>query len=341
MIQFQENFDLQPYNSFGLKAAARYFTRIQSREDFLSLVTTKQYQQSPRLILGGGSNILFAKDFEGLVIRNELMGKLVTQETSDYVDVRVAAGENWQGLVEYCVSQHYGGLENLSLIPGKVGAAPIQNIGAYGVEVKDLLRSVTVWDLESGEEFECDHKACEFGYRDSAFKHQWKGKYFIAGVTFRLTKRDHKLRTEYGDIKATLAQMNVSSVTIEDVSRAVIAIRQRKLPDPLVLGNAGSFFKNPTITIEAFNALKELHPALPGYISETQTVKIPAGWLIEQCGYKGKRLGDAGVHALQALVIVNYGNASGQQLLDLARNIQRSVNDKFGIELTPEVNIIS
>jgi len=340
MIQLLENVDLTPYNTFGIKATCKYFVKITNRQEYLELLKHEAYQSYPHLILGGGSNVLFKTNYEGIVIKDELKGIEVQDQSEDFIRLKVAGGENWHQFVMFCVQHNYGGLENLSLIPGSVGAAPIQNIGAYGVEVKELIDEVTVWNTFNGEEERIAKSACNFGYRDSAFKNEWRGKYFISSVTLTLTKKNHRFNISYGAIQDTLKHLSHSEVDIQSIAQAVIHIRQSKLPDPTVIGNAGSFFKNPEISTTQFETLKRTHTQLPGYVSGDQQVKIPAGWLIEQCQWKGKRIRDAGVHTQQALVLVNYGNASGEELLSLAQHIQSSVHEKFNIMLTPEVNVI-
>lgn len=340
MIQIREDVDLQPYNTFGISEYARFFVEITSADDFRQLINHPVYQKNPVFILGGGSNVLFTKPFTGLVILVALQGIEMVNETDNEVWIKAAAGENWHQLVMFCVENNYGGIENLSLIPGTAGAAPIQNIGAYGVELKDTLVQVEGIDISSGQSRTYSNSECWFGYRNSIFKQDLKGKFFISSITLRLTKKNHRLRTDYGAIQDILKQQNVTQPTIRSVSDAVIRIRSSKLPDPSQLGNAGSFFKNPEIPGSIYHELKQLHPTLPGYAVENQQVKIPAAWLIEQCGWKGKRLDNAGVHTQQALVLVNYGGAKGNDILQLATQIQSSVQAKFSIELQPEVNII-
>ncbi len=336
----QENINLQPYNTFGIKAYARYFISIQTTNDLISLIQSEPYRNHKRLILGGGSNILFTCDFNGLVIHNDLKGITITGETDDHIQLTVASGESWHSFVMHCLGNNWGGIENLSLIPGTVGAAPMQNIGAYGVEIKEVVDRVTGIDLFTGTEQTFTNSECRFGYRESIFKHDLKEKIFISSVTLSLTKKNHRLRTEYGAIKDTLNAMSITQPTIHSVSEAVITIRQQKLPDPQVLGNSGSFFKNPVITASHYEQLLKDYPAMPGYKAENQSIKIPAAWLIESCGWKGKRINDAGVHHQQALVLVNYGTATGEEILSLSRNIQHDVAKKFDIDLTPEVNIV-
>jgi len=340
MISIEEDVDLQPYNTFGISERARYFATIRSEQDFRQLISHPIYRSNPLFILGGGSNVLFTKAIQGLVIHVMLKGIQISNETDDEVWVKAAAGENWHELVMHCVANNYGGIENLSLIPGTVGAAPIQNIGAYGVELKDTLYQVEGIDVQTGASSTFTNVECRFGYRDSIFKQELKGKIFISSITLRLTKKNHRLHTGYGALQDTLKQLNVTHPTIRSVSDAVIRIRSSKLPDPIQLGNAGSFFKNPEVSESLYNELKKSYPTLPGYKIENQQVKIPAGWLIEQCGWKGKRLENVGVHDKQALVLVNFGGATGAAVLQLARQIQSSVKETFGIELQPEVNIV-
>ncbi|HPZ26374.1 MAG TPA: UDP-N-acetylmuramate dehydrogenase, partial [Kaistella sp.] len=300
-------------------------------------VTNTPTQQ---LFLGGGSNILFTKNFDGLVIQLDLKGVSEQIINENEVLVTAKSGENWHEFVQFCLNKNYGGLENLSLIPGNVGTSPMQNIGAYGTEIKDVFVSCKVLNLETLEIEEFDNEKCRFGYRDSIFKQEGKGKYVILEVTFKLTTKNHLIKTEYGAIKGELEKMSVDNPTIQDVSKAVIHIRQSKLPDPKVIGNAGSFFKNPTISKEQFKEVQIKYPEIPHYPSG-DLVKVPAGWLIEQCGWKGKQIGNVASHKLQALVIVNAtGNASGREIFDFSSLIIDSVKEKFGIELEREVNII-
>ena len=335
-MKVQGRTSLKPYNTFGITAYASSFVNATSEAEVRDALT----QSKNILILGGGSNVLFTKDFEGLVIRNSLKGIEVVDENDHHVTIKVASGENWHELVMYAISKDWGGIENLSLIPGTVGAAPMQNIGAYGVEAKEVLVSVDAIDRSTGALRSFSNEECRFGYRESVFKHDLKEKYFISSVTLSLTNKNHHLNVSYGAINDTLKKMNVTHPTIRDVSDAVIAIRRSKLPDPNVIGNAGSFFKNPVIGIDHYNKLKKEHATIPGYISDNQEVKVPAGWLIEQCKLKGLRVGNVGVHEHQALVLVNYGEGSGKEILELSKRIQSTVKEFFGIELNAEVNII-
>jgi UDP-N-acetylmuramate dehydrogenase len=294
--------------------------------------------RTPLHILGGGSNLLLTQNLLGLTIKNEIDGIEIMLENEHEVLVKVGGGVVWHQFVLWAVANGLGGIENLSLIPGTVGASPIQNIGAYGVELKDVFHSLDAYDLGTGEPCTFHQEECQFGYRDSVFKRELKGKFFIVNVNFRLQKHP-KTNTAYGDIQRILQEWEIAKPTISDVSNAVIHIRQSKLPDPAVIGNAGSFFKNPELEPADFQRFKEKFPEAPNYPQADGRVKLPAGWLIEQAGWKGERIGDAGCHAKQALVLVNYGEAKGEEILALAEKIQASVLEKFGIALTPEVNI--
>lgn len=340
MVVIKNNIDLKPFNTFGISAIARHYVAIGSAEDLINLIETDLYKNEKRLILGGGSNILLTKNFEGLVIHNNLKGIQRSTETDDYITLAIGSGEDWHPFVMHCIKNNWGGVENLSLIPGTVGAAPMQNIGAYGVEIKEVVEKVEGIDLTTGESKTYTNSQCKFGYRESVFKSELKEKIFISSVTLTLSKKTHLLRTDYGAINTILHEMNASSPTIQTISEAVIKIRKQKLPNPAELGNSGSFFKNPSVSSSTYESLKKSHSDMPGYPSVNQTVKIPAAWLIEQCGWKGKRTNDAGVHHEQALVLVNFGNATGKEILDLSMLIRSDVYKKFHIKLTPEVNII-
>jgi UDP-N-acetylmuramate dehydrogenase len=336
----QENFSLKPYNTFGVDAKAQYFTEVNSTEELKEVLNFARAQSLQLLLLGGGSNILLTKDFSGLAIKLNLKGIYEESINDHEVLVTAKAGENWHEFVVYCLQKNYGGLENLSLIPGNVGTSPMQNIGAYGTEIKDVFVSCQVLDLENMELKTFNLEQCRFGYRDSIFKQEGKGKYVILEVTFKLTRKDHHIKTEYGAIKSELENMGIEKPTIQDVSKAVISIRQSKLPDPKKIGNAGSFFKNPTIPLTQFEDLKHTFENIQGYPSGNR-VKVPAGWLIEQCGWKGKQIGNVASHKLQSLVIINAtGNATGKEIFDFSTEIINSVKEKFGIELEREVNII-
>lgn len=335
----RENFSLHQFNTFHLEAKARYFTEIDGIEQLRDLISSDKIRQLPSLFLGGGSNLLFTGNFNGIVVHLVNKGSEIVEHLQDSVLIKVAAGENWHNFVTYCVNQAFGGIENLSLIPGNVGSCPIQNIGAYGVEVKDCIHSVEAVDVSTGELRIFKREECRFGYRNSIFKQELKGKVIIWSVTFELSLNP-VVRLEYGAIRQELATMQIENPTISDVSQAVCTIRQSKLPDPLMLGNAGSFFKNPTIEKKQAEKLLEVFPKLISYPTDNNKVKLAAGWMIEQCGWKGFREADAGVHESQALVLVNYGNATGQNILTLAHRIQNSVYDRFGVKLEMEVNVI-
>ncbi|WP_343685910.1 UDP-N-acetylmuramate dehydrogenase [Chryseobacterium gleum] len=336
----QENFSLKPYNTFGVDARARYFTEVNTIDELKEALIFAKNQSLQLLFLGGGSNILLTKDFEGLAIRLNLKGISEESINENEVWVTAKAGENWHEFVMYCLEKNYGGLENLSLIPGNVGTSPMQNIGAYGTEIKDIFISCQVLDLQNYALTTFNLEQCRFGYRDSVFKQEGKGRYVILEVTFNLTQKNHHIKTEYGAIQSELENLGIENPTIQDVSRAVINIRQSKLPDPKEIGNAGSFFKNPTIPLAQFEALKQKFENIQGY-TNGDMVKVPAGWLIEQCGWKGKQIGNVASHKLQSLVIINAtGNATGKEIFDFSTEIINSVKEKFGIELEREVNII-
>ena len=335
----QENVSLKAYNTFGVDASARYFADASSVEELTETLKNSN-PQTPILFLGGGSNLLLTKDFEGLAIRLNFKG--ITEEINNENEVLVTAkaGENWHQFVIFCLEKNYGGLENLSLIPGNVGTSPMQNIGAYGTEIKDVFESCKVLNLDTSGIEVFDLEKCRFGYRDSIFKQEGKGKYVILEVTFRLTRTVHRINVEYGAIQSELENLGILNPTIQDVSKAVINIRQSKLPDPNVIGNAGSFFKNPTIPLAQYETLKLKFDQIPGY-PNGDLVKIPAGWLIEQCGWKGKQIGNVASHRQQALVIINAtGTASGKEIFDFSTMIINSVKEKYGIVLEREVNII-
>ena len=337
-MNIQENISLQPYNTFGIAVKARSFVEITGLLQLQKVLQLSSYPE--RLVLSGGSNMLLTQDVEALVLYLNLKGKSVVEESEEAVTIKVMAGENWHQFVLWSLEQGYGGIENLSLIPGNIGTAPIQNIGAYGVELKDVFVSCEAMEIATQELMEFTKEDCQFGYRDSIFKNGAKGKYIITSVSLQLTKKNHKLLTFYGAIEEDLNANGIVQPNIHEISKAVIRIRQSKLPDPNVLGNSGSFFKNPVVSKKTFDKFLKRNPDAPHYALKDGTYKIPAGWLIEQCGFKGKRFGDAGVHDKQALVLVNYGNASGKEILDLAVNIQEAVFKRFSIRIHPEVNII-
>ncbi len=340
MINIEKNISLLPYNTFGIQVAARFFCKITTVPQLQELVDSPLYKKETKLILGGGSNILFTKDFQGLIVHIELKGIETVTETDERIVIKVGAGESWHDFVMHCVNRDWGGIENLSLIPGTVGAAPIQNIGAYGVEIAKVIESVEGVDASTGLVRLFTKDECRFEYRESAFKVELKEKIFISSVTLTLTKKNHLFDIHYGAIKDTLKLHRVDEITVKQISDAVIQIRQSKLPDYRKVGNAGSFFKNPTMAKERLQELQKSYPSIPSYPFDSQTVKVPAGWLIQECGWKGKRMNNVGVHPLQALVLVNYGGGTGEEILQLAEQIQTSVKEKFQVNLTPEVNII-
>ncbi|MBX7124784.1 MAG: UDP-N-acetylmuramate dehydrogenase [Cyclobacteriaceae bacterium] len=341
MFTVHPSFSLRDLNTFHLDAQAQYFVRLQHLQDLEDLLESEVYKDNVSLILGGGSNVVFVGNYEGLVIQSAMKGIELVEESDEEVLVRAAAGESWDDLVAYCVVRNWGGLENLSLIPGTVGAAPIQNIGAYGMEVGECIEWVEGIDLRDGSYHSFTGRECEFGYRDSIFKRRWKNIFFISSVTLRLRKKNHQIRVAYGAIQQTLQAMNCTTPGIDNIRAAVISIRKEKLPDPAITGNAGSFFKNPVVTSSLFAELQEQYPHIPHFILDNQLVKVPAAWLIEQCGWKGKISGRVGVHPQQALVLINCGGATGSEIISLAENIQTSVREKFGIALMMEVNVIS
>ncbi|MFN8295697.1 MAG: UDP-N-acetylmuramate dehydrogenase [Chitinophagales bacterium] len=335
-----EYISLQPFNTFGIKATARYFCCIKTKEEVIHVVQNELQYYTKYLFIGGGSNILFCNDFNGLVIKNEIEGIEIIKEDDEFIWLKSFSGTNWHELVLYCVNNNYGGIENLSLIPGTVGAAPMQNIGAYGVELKDNFVELEAIDLRTGATKIFTNKECKFGYRESVFKKKEKDNYFIYSVTLKLFKHP-VLNISYGDIQKVLTEKSISHPTIKDVSNAVIKIRESKLPNPKELGNAGSFFKNPEVVVEVAKRIEQNFPAMPKYNLPNGNIKIPAAWLIEQCGWKGKQIGQTGNHTKQALVMVNYGNASGKEIWQHALSVQQSVLEKFDILLEPEVNVVN
>lgn len=334
----QERVDMAAYNTMGISATTRFFAEVNTLEKLKKVLAFSRQEDTSIYFLGGGSNVLFIDDYNGLLVRMNFKGKEIQDENEHEVLLKIGAGENWHELVLYCVEQGWGGVENLSLIPGSVGAAPIQNIGAYGVELEQVFVSLYAMEVATGDLKKFSKEECEFGYRDSIFKNELKGKYVICSVVLKLQK-DPELNTSYKALNDALSKKGITKPTIRDISNTVTEIRQSKLPDPAEIGNTGSFFKNPVISKEQFEFLQKEHPEIPHY-SAGDDVKVPAAWLIDQCGWKGTRFGDAGVHKMQALVIVNYGNASGAEIWNLAQKIQRSVKEKFGIALAPEVNIV-
>jgi len=338
MIAFEEHKNLRSLNTFGLEVFGSFYTQVNNVKDLELLLKEPIYLNNQRLIIGGGSNILFTKNFDGLVIKNNIKGLAITSETAENVIVTAGAGENWHEFVVFCINRGYAGVENLSLIPGCVGASPMQNIGAYGVEIKDVFHELTAFDLETGAIKKFSKTDCEFGYRESVFKRKFKNKYIIVDVSFVLSKKP-SLSTHYGAINDELKKLGITNPGIKDVSNAVIAIRQSKLPDPTIIGNAGSFFKNPEIPAKQHDTLKQNFPNLVSYPLENGQFKLAAGWLIEQTGLKGYELNGAAVHDKQALVLVNKNNTTGGNVFKLSDYVMTKVFDKFGVMLEREVNI--
>lgn len=338
-MQIRENISLRPYNTFGITATARYFASFPSQEELQAIVASHQYKQHSHFILGGGSNILLTKDVDGLVMKNEIEGIEIINEDDDHIYVKAGGGVNWHQLVLYCVENGFAGAENLSLIPGNVGASPMQNIGAYGVEIKDIFHGLEAFHLGEKTVHHFSLQDCEFGYRESVFKRKYKGQFVITSVTYRLNRKP-VFHTSYGAIQQELEKMGVTELSIKAISDAVIHIRTSKLPDPKQVGNAGSFFKNPAVEKGHFATIQQNYPDVPAFPLDEEHVKVPAGWLIEQCGWKGFRRGDAGCYSKQALVLVNYGNASGEEIYTLSEDVLQSVKSRFGIALEREVNVI-
>jgi len=336
-MQVHQNYPLQKYNTFRIEAFAKYFSKFSSAEELQEVLNQKVSETN--LILGGGSNILVTKDFDGLVLKNEVRGINVVNEDAEYIFVRAGAGVSWHSFVTFCVNNNFAGVENLSLIPGNVGASPMQNIGAYGVEIKDVFDELEAFHLKENTIEKFKGHDCNFGYRESIFKNKYKDQFAILSVTFRL-KKNPDFNISYGAIEEELKKMKVENLSVKAISDAVISIRTSKLPDPALIGNAGSFFKNPVINQQKFDQLKkDLKEMSFPFYKNGESYKIAAGWLIEQCGWKGFRKGDAGCYSKQALVLVNYGNATGKEIYDLSEEIKISVKEKFGIDLEREVNI--
>ncbi|PQJ81409.1 UDP-N-acetylmuramate dehydrogenase [Polaribacter glomeratus] len=335
-MNIRNNISLKNYNTFGISVNAKRFISVNSVYQLQQLLKIEK----DIFLISGGSNMLLTKDIENLVVHIDIKGISIDKEDDSSVYITVNSGENWHELVLWCVSNNYGGVENLSLIPGNVGTCPIQNIGAYGIEVKDTISKVEALEIETGKLISFSNVECNFGYRNSIFKNEVKGKYIITSVSFKLTKDAHQLNTSYGAIDVELASKNIKNPTLKDVSNAVIAIRKSKLPDPKELGNSGSFFKNPVVSKAQFIEVQKEYTTIPSYSVSDTEIKIPAGWLIEQAGFKGKRFGNCGVHEKQALVLVNYGNATGSEIYELAKKIQNTILHKFGIILEIEVNVI-
>jgi UDP-N-acetylmuramate dehydrogenase len=335
-LKIQQNISLKKYNTFGIAVNAKRFISVDSVYELQQLLKIEKNL----FLISGGSNMLLTKDIDTLVVHIDIKGISIDKEDENAVYLTVNAGEDWHEFVLWCISNEYGGIENLSLIPGNVGTCPIQNIGAYGVEVKDTITKIEGLEVASGKLVTFSNKACKFGYRNSIFKNSHKGKIILTSVGFKLTKKEHQLNTSYGAIETELTLKKILKPTLKNVSDAVIAIRKSKLPDPKEIGNSGSFFKNPVITQSKFLELQKKHPKVPSYGVSNDAVKVPAGWLIEQAGFKGKRFGNCGVHEKQALVLVNYGNASGKEIYKLAQKIQETILHLFSISLEIEVNII-
>lgn len=338
-MEMYHQISLRDFNTFGIDTTAKMMVRVQRIDDLQTVLHDPKLQNENRLILGGGSNLLFTRPLDALVIKIDLTGKKIISEDDRYVLVEAGAGENWHTFVRWTIDQNLGGLENLSLIPGNVGASPMQNIGAYGVEIKDSFHSLKAVNLITGEIQEFNKADCEFGYRESVFKRSLKNQFAIVSVQYRL-KKYPDFNTSYGAIEQELERMEISEISLDAISQAVMNIRQSKLPDPRVLGNAGSFFKNPTISESEFQHIICNHPDIPHYPAAGGMHKLAAGWMIEQCGWKGKRIGNCGMHERQALVLVNYGGASGEEIYDLSEQVLQSVKSRFGVELEREVNVI-
>ncbi len=337
-MKLHSNFSLKKYNTFGIEAKAKQFISVHSVDELKTVLAENPTEK--KFILGGGSNMLLTQDIDALVIHIDLKGKKIIDENDDFVWVESQAGENWHEFVLWTIDQNLGGLENMSLIPGNVGTTPVQNIGAYGAEIKDYFISCQAMAIANQELKNFNTAECHFGYRESIFKNEVKEQYIITSVIFKLTKHNHKINTSYGDILGELEKNNIQNPSLKEVSNAVIAIRQSKLPDPKELGNSGSFFKNPIILKTDFEKIHQQFPDMKYFEVSESEVKVPAGWLIEQAGFKGKRFGDAGIHKNQALVLVNYGNATGQEILAVSKNIQETVYATFGIQIEAEVNVI-
>ena len=333
------NYPLLKLNTFGVDVKAKYFVSINTVNELIELTKTEVFKDLQLLILGGGSNILFTKDFDGLVILNNIKGKEIIDQNQQSIFLKIGAGENWHELVMYCVENGWGGIENLSLIPGNTGTAPMQNIGAYGVEIKETFVELEALEISSGKIVKFNNSDCEFGYRESVFKNKMKNQYIILNITLEL-KKNPVLNINYGDVKAILESQNINNPSIKQVSDAIISIRQSKLPDPKIIGNSGSFFKNPIVSLNQLELIKKKYPNVVNYKINENEFKIAAGWMIERAGWKGKKFNNYGVHEKQALVLVNYGLANGMEIFDLSEKIILDIKDKFGITLQREVNII-
>ena len=334
-----ENYPLLKLNTFGIDVKAKYFTSINTINELIEVTKTNVFKDLELLILGGGSNILFTKDFDGLVILNNIKGKEIIDQNQQSIFLKIGAGENWHELVMYCVDNGWGGIENLSLIPGNTGTAPMQNIGAYGVEIKETFIELEALEISSGKIVKFNNSDCEFGYRESVFKNKMKNQYIILNITLEL-KKNPVLNINYGDVKAILESQNIKNPAIKEVSNAIISIRQSKLPDPKKIGNSGSFFKNPIVSLNQLELIKKKYPNVVNYEINENEFKIAAGWLIERAGWKGKKFNNYGIHEKQALVLVNYGLANGMEIFELSEKIILDIKDKFGITLEREVNVI-
>ena len=334
-----ENYPLLKLNTFGIDIKAKYFTSINTINELIEVTKTNVFKDLELLILGGGSNILLTKDFDGLVILNNIKGKEIIDQNQQSIFLKIGAGENWHELVMYCVDNGWGGIENLSLIPGNTGTAPMQNIGAYGVEIKETFVELEALEISSGKIVKFNNSDCEFGYRESVFKNKMKNQYIILNITLEL-KKNPVLNINYGDVKAILESQNIKNPDIKEVSNAIISIRQSKLPDPKKIGNSGSFFKNPIVSLNLLELIKKKYPNVVNYEINENEFKIAAGWLIERAGWKGKKFNNYGIHEKQALVLVNYGLANGMEIFELSEKIILDIKDKFGIKLEREVNII-
>lgn len=339
-ITLQQNVSLKPYNTLAVDVRAHYLTEFKSIEQLLQITELNIWGEQPHLILGQGSNVLLTTDVSGIVLINRIPGIEVLKQDSEHVWVKVGAGVNWHQFVLHAIDKGWAGIENLSLIPGTVGAAPIQNIGAYGVELADVFETLSAFDLRDKKVISFSKQDCAFHYRDSIFKQSLKNQCVILDVTLKLNLTPH-FKLDYGDLRHTLDAMQLNHITLKSVSDAVIQIRNSKLPNPKELPNAGSFFKNPIITADEFEILQQRFPEIPHYPAHDNQIKIPAGWLIEQCNWKGKRIRDAGTHQQHALVVVNYGSANGADLLAVVKTIQSDVEHRFNISLQPEVNIMA
>jgi UDP-N-acetylmuramate dehydrogenase len=337
MSQIFKNYSLKPHNTFNIDVRAKYFAECNSREDLKNIIGHKMFKREANFIIGAGSNILFTEDYNGILVYPNIKGIKILQEDEYDITIKASCGENWDKFVKYCVNNNYGGIENLSWIPGKVGAVPIQNIGAYGVEARDRILEVEALEMETGKIKIFSNEECHFGYRESIFKNKYKGKYIILSVSFKLSKQP-ELVTDYGSIRQELEKY--SQKNIKAIREIVINIRKNKLPDPDKIGNAGSFFKNPVVSREKFLEIQDQYPDMPYYQLSDNSIKIPAGWMIDKCGWKGKRIDDAGVYSKQALILVNYGNAKGQEIYKLSQEIENDVEQEFDISLEREVRVI-